>query len=144
MIVTHELHPGKTLDETKVRLRHDYGRSHPTFTFSNLLLTKIMPLVQGQRGIYYASNWVTQGNGHDLSCLSGMACARAIGAPYLFPENELAALDYSRMAANLGLDENRRTPWQRLAVALGPVVALLQLASSSAAFAAGKAPLVGS
>ena len=49
-----------------------------------LLDPRLMPLVQGNRGVYYASNWVTLGNGHDLSCLSGMACANAIGATTLF------------------------------------------------------------
>jgi predicted NAD/FAD-binding protein len=124
MIVTHCLHPGKRIDESKVRLRHDYGRSHPSFTMSNLILTRLMPLVQGQRGVYYISNWVCQGNGHDLSCLSGLAGANAIGAPYLFPEDELAKLDFQRLSATLGMDENQHTPWGRVAVALGPVMAL--------------------
>jgi len=125
MIVTHCLHPGKTIDEDKVRMRHDYARSHPKFEFWNMLVAQLMPLVQGNRGVYYASNWVTLGNGHDLSCLSGMACANAIGAPYLFPSNELAKLDFDRMSASLGLDENKSTPWKRLAVCLSPAAWLL-------------------
>jgi predicted NAD/FAD-binding protein len=124
MIVTHCLHPGKTINEEKVLLRHDYGRSHPTFDLWNLMITTLMPLVQGHRGIYYASNWVTPGNGHDLSCISGMACAKAIGAPYVFEKNELAKLDFDRLSATLGLDENHGQSWLRTAQVLGPVAGL--------------------
>jgi len=111
MIVTHCMHPGKSIDESKVILRHDYARSHPTLGIPNLIITSLMPLVQGRRGIYYASNWVTPGNGHDLSCISGLSAATSIGADYPFPENKLAKLDFERLRRSLGMDENTRIPW---------------------------------
>jgi predicted NAD/FAD-binding protein len=122
MIVTHCKHQWKKLDEEKVLLRHDYGRSHPSFEIWNLIITQLMPLIQGYRGIYYASNWVTPGNGHDLSCISGMAAARAIGAPYIFPENEPAKKDFDRLSATLGLDENQRPNWLKMSQCLGPLL----------------------
>jgi hypothetical protein len=45
---------------------------------------------QGRRGVFYASNYAPAGNGHDLSCVSGLVCAHAIGAEYPFNENAAA------------------------------------------------------
>ena len=36
------------------------------------------------QGIYYCSNWTTPANTHDMSLLSGIVCATAIGADYPF------------------------------------------------------------
>ena len=44
----------------------------------------MIQLVQGRRGVYFCSNWTAPGNGHDLSCVSGLVVAGAIGAPYPF------------------------------------------------------------
>ena len=54
--------------------------------------------------MYYATNYAVAGNGHDLSCLSGMVCAEAIGADYLFPENRAAKQDFDRLKGSMGCD----------------------------------------
>ena len=59
-------------------------------------------LVQGRDGIYYCSNWTTPGNCHDMSFLSGLACAHAIGARYPFEDRE-ATKDFHRLRDLMGI-----------------------------------------
>ena len=55
-------------------------------------------------GVFYATNYAPPGNGHDLSCLSGLVCAHAIGAAYPFESNDLAKLDFERLQDSMGCD----------------------------------------
>jgi hypothetical protein len=60
-------------------------------------------LVQGKDGVYYCSNWTTPGNCHDMSLLSGIVCAHAIGADYPFEENVEAKKDFNRLRDLMGV-----------------------------------------
>ena len=54
-------------------------------------------LAQGRRGVYYCANYTTPGNCHDMSLLSGIVCATAIGAKYPFEGNKSAKKDYEML-----------------------------------------------
>lgn len=103
MFVTQSVFPQRPIDESKVGMYTSAPRAHPQMCLHNLMITQGMPLVQGRRGVYFCGNWATAGNGHDLSCLSGLCVAGAIGAEYPFPENADAILDYQRLGSFLGL-----------------------------------------
>ncbi len=57
----------------------------------------LMRLLQGRHGIYYCGSFTTPEGGHDLSFLSGLVAARAIGADYPFENNASALADYQQM-----------------------------------------------
>ena len=79
-------------------------------------------------GVFYATNYAPPGNGHDLSCLSGLVCAHAIGAKYPFEHNELAKLECLRLQDSMGCDHQKpRLDW------LFPGLALLGLGRYAAA-----------
>ena len=86
--------PNKPIDADKVLGTFSAPRAHPAMCFRNLMITQLLPLVQGRRGVYFCSNWATAGNGHDLSFLAGICCASAIGAEYPF-EDQGAARDHA-------------------------------------------------
>ena len=67
-----------------------------------MLITQLLSLIQGRRGVYYCSNWSTAGNGHDLSLLAGIACATSIGADYPFDDPD-AKRDHSLLSSFMGL-----------------------------------------
>ena len=69
-------------------------RAHPVLSPLNLLISQLLPLLQGNRGIHYCGSYSTPGNGHDLSLLSGFVAANAVGASYPFPENKAAKRDF--------------------------------------------------
>jgi len=54
-------------------------------------------------GIYYCANWTTPGNCHDMSLLSGIVAAHAIGAAYPFPDAAQAKKDFYRLRSLMGL-----------------------------------------
>ena len=57
----------------------------------------------GRDGVYYCSNWTTPGNTHDMSLLSGIVCAHAIGAAYPFEGNVEAKKDFQRLRSLMGI-----------------------------------------
>lgn len=69
----------------------------------NLMVTQLLRLIQGRRGVYYCCNYTTPGNGHDLSLLSGFCAAHAVGASYPFPGNVEAEKDFHRLRNLMGL-----------------------------------------
>jgi len=69
----------------------------------NIMTMLTLRLLQGNDGIYYCGNWTTPGNCHDMSLLSGMACAHAIGAKYLFEGNKEAKKDFHRLRSLMGV-----------------------------------------
>jgi len=107
MLVSHCVHPGKVIDPKLVDKKDDYARSHPRFCFRNLIVTQLLPLIQGRNGCFYATNYAPPGNGHDLSCLSGLVCASEIGAEYMFKENAGAAKDFQRLQETMGCGKNQ-------------------------------------
>ena len=78
-------------------------RAHPLQSAWNVMTVLALRLIQGRQGIYYCSNWTTPANCHDMSLLSGMCCAHAIGADYPFEGNSDAKRDFRRLQALMGL-----------------------------------------
>ena len=73
---------------------------HPTHTMSlrNLIIMSMMRYLQGKDGIHYCGTFTTPEGGHDLSFMSGLVAAHAIGAPYPFPhDNPRAVADFNQM-----------------------------------------------
>jgi predicted NAD/FAD-binding protein len=73
---------------------------HPTHSMSlrNLIIMSMMRYLQGKDGIHYCGTFTTPEGGHDLSFMSGLVAAHAIGAPYPFPrDNATAVADFNQM-----------------------------------------------
>ncbi|MGB8332141.1 MAG: hypothetical protein WCE62_18590, partial [Polyangiales bacterium] len=73
---------------------------HPTHTMSlrNLIIMSMMRFVQGKGGIHYCGTFTTPEGGHDLSFMSGLVAAHAIGARYPFSrDNAHAVADFEQM-----------------------------------------------
>lgn len=103
MLIGHALGEGKSYDELLIRGQGNHARAHPLYSGWNVASQLSLRLVQGQNGIYYCSNWTTPGNCHDMSFLSGLVCAHAIGAKYPFSENREARMDFSRLRDLMGV-----------------------------------------
>ena len=76
--------------------------NHPALSPAFLVMTMLLRIAQGQRGVYFCGSMATPGNGHDLSLCSGLAVAAAIGAAYPFDDAEAAA-DLTRLRKILGV-----------------------------------------
>ena len=73
---------------------------HPTHTMSlrNLIIMSMMRYLQGKDGVHYCGTFTTPEGGHDLSFMSGLVVAQAIGAPYPFSrDNPSAIADFNQM-----------------------------------------------
>jgi predicted NAD/FAD-binding protein len=82
----------------KVQKRVDLP--HPTHTMSlrNLIIMSMVRYLQGKDGMYYCGTFTTPEGGHDLSFMSGLVAAHAIGAPYPFSrDNPDAVADFHLM-----------------------------------------------
>jgi len=86
MFMTQCHHTSRNLDKTVGSF--SAPRAHPSLSVGNMVVTQLLHLVQGRRGIYFCSNWTSPGNGHDLACTSGLCAASAIGASYPFEDSE--------------------------------------------------------
>jgi predicted NAD/FAD-binding protein len=85
---------------------------HPTHEMSlrNLVVMSLMRFVQGKGGMYYCGTFTTPEGGHDLSFMSGLVAAHAIGAPYPFPHDHAEAVaDFNQMQRMM-LRRRARTP----------------------------------
>ncbi|KAK1745800.1 putative fatty acid hydroxylase-related protein [Skeletonema marinoi] len=102
MLISHALGEGKSIDEKKIVGTANHARAHPLYSGWNVMAMLSLRLVQGKNGIYYCSNWTTPGNCHDMSFLSGLVCAHAIGAKYPFEQNVEAKKDFGRMRDLMG------------------------------------------
>jgi predicted NAD/FAD-binding protein len=84
---------------------------HPTHTMSlrNLIIMSIMRFVQGKDGMHYCGTFTTPEGGHDLSFMSGLVAANAIGAPYPFSlDNPIAVADFNQMQRMMLKSRSRR------------------------------------
>jgi predicted NAD/FAD-binding protein len=72
-------------------------RAHPELSAGNLARASMLRFVQGRGRLYYAGSYTTPGNGHDLSLLSGLVAANAVGAPYPFEQDPRARADFERL-----------------------------------------------
>jgi cytochrome b involved in lipid metabolism len=102
MLISHALGDGKSIDPSLVRGAGNHSRAHPLYSGWNVMAQLSLRLVQGKDGIYYCSNWTTPGNCHDMSLLSGLICALAIGARYPFEGNREAKKDLERLRDLMG------------------------------------------
>lgn len=103
MLISHALGEGKSIDEKLVVGTANHARAHPLYSGWNVMAMLSLRLVQGRDGIYYCSNWTTPGNCHDMSFLSGLACAHAIGARYPFEGDSEAHKDFHRLRDLMGI-----------------------------------------
>lgn len=123
MFVTQSVFPHRPLDESKIEWHTSAPRAHPQLCMHNLLITQMLSLIQGRRGVYFCSNFSTGGNGHDLSFLSGLCVAGAMGADYPFLHDAMATLDYQQKREFMGLPpapntESFTSYWPLAALAL--------------------------
>jgi len=82
----------------KVQGRIDLPRANHTLCLRNLIIMSAMRFLQGKNDIYYCGTFTTPEGGHDLSFMSGLVAARAIGAPYpLRGNNPEAVADFHQM-----------------------------------------------
>eukprot|EP00300_Choanocystis_sp_HF-7_P011876 c17652_g1_i3.p1 GENE.c17652_g1_i3~~c17652_g1_i3.p1 ORF type:complete len:285 (+),score=66.86 c17652_g1_i3:720-1574(+) len=77
-------------------------RNHPTLSKWSQVIMLLLRYVQGSHGLYFCGSYVTPGNGHDLSLLSGFIVAHQMGAEYPFKDNRLCQDDYNRLAWLMG------------------------------------------
>jgi predicted NAD/FAD-binding protein len=92
MLVSYGLPPERAL-AGDVRAFNNRG-AHPDLSIANLLVARRLRAVQGRGGVYYCGSYATPGNGHDLSLLSGLVVADAIGAPHPFSADPAARADF--------------------------------------------------
>ncbi len=86
----------KAIDEVQKRI----DLPHPTHTMSlrNMIIMSMIRFLQGKDGIHYCGTFTTPEGGHDLSFMSGLVAAHAIGAPYPFSQdNSDAVADFQQM-----------------------------------------------
>ena len=94
MLVT--FNSDKPIDHVQKRI--DLPRSNHTLCLRNLIIMSAMRFLQGKNDIYYCGTFTTPEGGHDLSFMSGLVAARAIGAPYPLPTNNPEAIaDFYQM-----------------------------------------------
>ena len=82
----------------KVQKRIDLP--HPTHSVSlkNLIIMSTMRYLQGRDGLHYCGTFTTPEGGHDLSFMSGLVVAHAIGADYPFSiDHTDAVADFEQM-----------------------------------------------
>jgi len=103
MLISHALGEGKSIDKKLIVGTANHARAHPLYSGWNVMAMLSLRLVQGKDGIYYCSNWTTPGNCHDMSFLSGLVCAHAIGAKYPFEVNGEAKKDFHRLRDLMGI-----------------------------------------
>lgn len=78
----------------------EFALPNPTHALAlgNLANMLCLRAIQGRRGLYYCSGYTTPEGAHDLSFLSGLVAARALGADYPFdPKHTLALSDFHQM-----------------------------------------------
>jgi hypothetical protein len=103
MLVTYDLAPDKPLEGVLGEV--DNVRAHPHLSVLNLALAFALRLVQGGAGgrVFFCGSYTTPGNGHDLSLLSGLVAAHALGAPYPFADSAAARGDFVALRGIMGM-----------------------------------------
>lgn len=103
LLISHALTEGKEVNPSKIVGTGAHFRAHPLYSPWNIMTMLSLRLAQGRQGVYYCANWTTPGNCHDMSLLSGIVAAHAIGAEYPFPEAVEAKRDFFRLRGLMGL-----------------------------------------
>jgi predicted NAD/FAD-binding protein len=95
MLVSYHLrHPIETVERT---LSNEMA--HPCLSRSNLARAWLLRAIQGHASTYWCGAYSTPGNGHDLSLLSGLVVAKALGAEYPFARAPAAFADFQRLSS---------------------------------------------
>ena len=84
---------------------------HPTHSVSlqNLIIMSAMRYLQGRDGVHYCGTFTTPEGGHDLSFMSGLVVAHAIGADYPFSiDHTDAVADFKQMQKMMLKSGSRR------------------------------------
>lgn len=100
----------KPIDPQKIQGNVAIPRCNHSLNLKNLSIVALMRLIQGRRGVWYCGGFTTPEGGHDLSLLSGMVVARAMGAHYPLDPSRVEAVHDFRMLEGLMLGRN--TPLQ--------------------------------
>jgi predicted NAD/FAD-binding protein len=95
MMVYYNKPEGRTLEPFEKTIAN--RRAHPDLSAGNLARASLLRFFQGRGSLYYAGSYTTPGNGHDLSLLSGLVVANAVGAPYPFEHDPRARSDFERL-----------------------------------------------
>ncbi len=103
-LVSYNCPAGRQPHASLVQGTVDNTRCHPDFSIRNLLISLLLPTIQGRGNIHFAGSYTTPGNGHDLSLLSGLLAATRIGAPYPFAADRYPAAhaDFLQAAGFMG------------------------------------------
>jgi len=85
---------------------------HPTHSVSlqNLIIMSSMRYLQGRDGVYYCGTFTTPEGGHDLSFMSGLVVAHAIGADYPFSIDHTDAVADFKQMQKMMLKSGARRP----------------------------------
>jgi len=82
--------------------------AHPQLSTTNLFASYfIWSHLQGtcEGTLYFTGSFITPGNAHDLSLLSGFVVAKHLGAEYPFSENAAALADFQMLQKMMGLTD---------------------------------------
>jgi predicted NAD/FAD-binding protein len=102
LLISHALTEGKVVAPDKIVGVGNHSRAHPLYSPWNIMTMLSLRLAQGRQGVYYCANWTTPGNTHDMSLLSGIVAAHAIGAEYPFAGTD-AEKDFFRLRTLMGM-----------------------------------------
>jgi predicted NAD/FAD-binding protein len=95
MLVSYHLrHPIETAERTLSN-----AMAHPCLSRANLARAWLLRAIQGHASTYWCGSYATPGNGHDLSLLSGLVVANALGAEYPFARTPAALADFQRLSS---------------------------------------------
>ena len=93
----------------KVQKRVDLPHPTHTMCLRNMIIMSLIRFLQGKDGIHYCGTFTTPEGGHDLSFMSGLVAANAIGAPYPFStDNQSAVEDFNQMQRMMLKSRSRR------------------------------------
>ena len=93
----------------KVQRRVDLPHSVHAVSLRNLLIMTMSRYLQGKDGIYYCGTFTTPEGAHDLSFMSGLVAAQAVGAPYPFSVDNREAVQDFRLMQRMMLRRGDRT-----------------------------------
>ncbi|MEZ4331723.1 MAG: FAD-dependent oxidoreductase [Myxococcota bacterium] len=88
-------HSRKPIDS--VEGSYDLPNATHVLSLRNLANMLLLRGIQGRRGLWFCSGYTTPEGAHDLSFLSGLVVAHALGADYPFGADALALADFRQM-----------------------------------------------
>jgi predicted NAD/FAD-binding protein len=92
----------------EVQKRVDLPHAVHSVSLRNLIIMSASRYLQGKDGIYYCGTFTTPEGAHDLSFMSGLVAAQALGAPYPFADSNPEALADFRLMQKMMLKRSDR------------------------------------